>query len=348
MASLTSAALHFALNYTQMFEHYLFQDRDIDSNLIFCISYMVFGNGAACVYATTQGKLFETVLDVANAWYNNQVVDQHLVIHLADRKASRLNTETPAFRSKKGITVFGHLRALFRHAEMQRLVVETPMKLSRIVTFLNQFVGLQTQRKEHGEHIEYEVDWPRSFAILGELAKCSREVGESFQYARPVHLLRIMSMVSNAILNDMMLLSQVLDPEKYAPPVEAEVQDVLVSGSRFALLKENISNIKAFSFHHYMHLLLAEMMKAAPNVINLNIAPYRDKDLRAIFEEFVLKSPFTGDRERMKLMLLEYPLQSELRLSDDADDRTRRSLADPSRHVEKERRSHARSVSPLP
>ena len=256
------------------------------------------------------------MLNVAHAWYTNQVVNGRLTIPPKDidrsnaADAARLETDSPAFRGKKGNTVFGHLRALFRHEEMQRLIVRNPQMFTRTVYFLKMFVGLQTQQKEHGEHVEYEVEWPRSFAILGELAKCCRELGEAFQYAEIQQLLGNIVTVSNRVLRDMMLMSHTLDPEKYARPVETDVLDVLVHGSRFTLIKEDVSVIRAFSFHHYMNLLFAEMIKSLRKSLAQLDLRYRQSDLRYTIESSVLQSTGTVDCERMKLMLIEYPMQS--------------------------------------
>jgi E3 ubiquitin-protein ligase UBR1 len=257
------------------------------------------------------------VLDVAHAWYTNQVVNGHLTLPPAENvpsegsETAQLDTDSPAFRGKKGITVFGHMRALFRHEEMQRLIVRSPAMFTRTVNFLNMFVGLQTQRKEDGGHIEFEVDWPRSFAILGELAKCCREFGEAYQYADLEKLLADIAIVATRIMSDMMLMSSTLDRTRYAQPVMADVENVLVRGSRHTLIKENVSQIEAFSFHHYMNLLLAEMLKAVRKVIGFSNGQHRGADLRSIFESTVLKAQGAPDVELMKLLLVEYPMQSE-------------------------------------
>ena len=294
-----------------MFEHYLFHDRDLDTNLIFSVAYMVFGHGEACAYASTHAGLYDTILDVARAWYTNQVYEQRLTIPPA-LESSRLETETQAFRGKKGVTIFGHVRVLFRHEEMQRLIVSSPDMFNKAVDLLNLFVGIQTQKREHGDHVEYEVDWPRSFAILGELARSCRELGESFKFATPSQLFAGLANVSHRIVTDMVLISSTLDPEKYQRPVEHLVLNAIIPGSKFELLQHNVAKTEAFSFHHYIQLVFAEMVKAIRTVVPFEDGKYDGATFAQVFERHVFGWPDGEDAERMKLMLIEWPMQSEL------------------------------------
>ncbi|KAK4688582.1 hypothetical protein P7C73_g1532, partial [Tremellales sp. Uapishka_1] len=299
-------------------EHYLFQDRDLDTQLAVSTAYMVLGNGMACAWATTRNRLYYTVIDVIHSWYTNQTTMNHLIvppedIERADRSPeARLDYDTPAFRGKKGLALFGHVRALFKHEQMQKLVIAQPGLFGRIVAFINMFVGLQPQGREQVTHAEFEIDWPRSFSILGEMAKLCRELGYAFRLATPEQLVSSLSSISNRILLDIMLMSNTLDPDRYTRPSEHDVVDVLVPGSKHTLIKQNMSRVEAFSFHHYLHYLFAEMMKGTKRCFLLDEDEFTFK---MAIDQYVFRNPPPGDLERMKLMLIEYPMQKHVVLS---------------------------------
>lgn len=177
-------AVRFTLHYQRLFEIYLFHDRDADSGLLFCIAYMVLGNGRASAYATETTDLFGIVLNVAHAWFTGQVENDKLIIPPKDVDRSSNSPSSlmrpsaiPAFKGKKGIALFGQLRSLLQHEEIQRMLANDPKMLRRAAQFLNVFVGIQTQVKELDNHVEFEVDWPRTFVYLGDLSKSAREIG---------------------------------------------------------------------------------------------------------------------------------------------------------------------------
>ncbi|WVQ99973.1 hypothetical protein IAU59_007116 [Kwoniella sp. CBS 9459] len=318
-------ASRFALNYPRLIEHYLFQDRELDTNIIYSSAYLIFTNGQVCAATTSKGHLFTNVVHVAHAWYTGQVVknegNDRLVIppnqfDPNDTSAKgRLDLDLPAFRGKKGLAILGHLRYILRHKEIRKIIVRQPQLFNRAVAFINMFVGVQPQRREQGEHVEYEVDWLRSFVVLGDLSKMCREFGESFTLATPDQLLSSMAVVINRILCDMMLMSNTLDKERYSRPIEHDVDNVLVPGSSFTLIKQSVSRIEAFSFHHYMNLLLAELLKAARVVMPFENGLLKGLNFTEVIEKFALRSQNSGDGERMKLMILEYPMQKHVVLS---------------------------------
>ncbi|OCF37903.1 ubiquitin-protein ligase [Kwoniella heveanensis BCC8398] len=318
-------ASRFAINYPRLIEHYLFQDRELDTNIIYSSAYLIFTNGQVCAATTSKGHLFTNVVHVAHAWYTGQVVKNEGSDRLLippnqfdpndTSSKGRLDLDLPAFRAKKGLAILGHLRSIFRHTEMRKIIVRQPQLFNRAVAFINMFVGVQPQRREQGEHVEYEVDWLRSFVVLGDLAKMCREFGEAFTLATPDQLLSSMAVVINRILCDMMLMSNTLDKERYIRPIEHDVENVLVPGSSFTLVKQSVSRIEAFSFHHYMNLLLAEMLKAARVIMPFENGLLKGLNFREVIEKFALRSQNSGDGERMKLMILEYPMQKHVVLS---------------------------------
>ncbi|KAL7423887.1 E3 ubiquitin-protein ligase ubr1 [Cryptotrichosporon argae] len=308
-ASRRTFTCHFTRNYVRILEYYVFQDRDLDSFLAFSLAYMVLGNGSACAYASVQNpSLLLTVLDTTQAFYCNQHTGGR--INTADepgRTARRLDIDADnfAFRGKKGMTLFGHLRALCRHADIQRLIAANGAVFERALGFLNLFVGLQPQRRETGAHVEYEVEWVKSFAVLPDLVKLAKELGESFRFAAPAQVLDGMATVIRRITGDLLLQTPTLDPKRFVPPVMHDVADVLVQGTRHTLLKVSVMRLEAFSFHHHLHLTLAEMVRSFP-------PPETNETMRVVFERDVLRkvpAMSEGDVERLKLIMLEWSLQ---------------------------------------
>nr|XP_019044649.1 ubiquitin-protein ligase [Kwoniella bestiolae CBS 10118]OCF23579.1 ubiquitin-protein ligase [Kwoniella bestiolae CBS 10118] len=323
-----------AMNYPRLVEHYLFQERELDTNIIYSSAYLIFTDGAVCAHATTKGQLYHNVINVAHSWFTNQIVktdgcDRLIIppIHFdpADNSAKgRVDTDVPAFRSKKGLALLGHLRSMVRHPEMRQLIVRQPQLFNRALLFVNMFVGLQPQKREQSEHVEYEVDWYKSFIILPDMSKLCRELGEIFLSGTIDHVLGSMAVVVNRILTDMMLMSNTLDKEKYQRPVEHDVQDVLYKNSRFSLIKQSITRIEAFSFHHYLNYLLAEMVKSSANQLielnddtanNASTSSLKGLNFKQIVEKFVLRAQNQSDSERMKLMIIEWSIQTHVVLS---------------------------------
>ena len=306
-------ACRFGANYVSMFEHYLFHDRDLDTNLIFSIAYMIFGHGAACEYATDNVALFLTVIDVAKAWYTASSKKTKLIIPAPP--VDRIDTSGPAFRGKKATTVFGHVRLLFRHREMQSLIAQTSTLIDNTVQLLHLFVGMQPQHRVLTEHVEYEVEWPRSFAILAELARGCREFGECFKYGSLDDLVECLHKVAHQIFSDMTLHSPRLDKETWPMPTLHRLRHVLDHGSDTIVFQLNVAQIKAFSFHHYLHLLLAELFKTALTVIPANEdGVYRSLDLAELYDTYILDQGGGENIEQAKLLLMEWPLQSKCRL----------------------------------
>jgi E3 ubiquitin-protein ligase UBR1 len=333
-------ACRFASNYVRLFEHYLFIDRDPDTNLIYTIAYIGLGSGDIAAHAVEHAGFLSTVLDTAEAWYTNQVEDSRLVVPLMDQQI-RLDIDNVAFRGKKGTSAISHLRALFRHPEIQKLVLTNPQLFNRTLSFFNVFVGMQTQKREQGEHIEYEVEWQKCFVILAELGKCCREFGEMMRWATTSQIMSCLAVVANRILCDMMLMSPTLDPPRYHRPVEWIATGILIPGSSYNLIQNNVARVEAFSFHHYLNWVFAEMCKWLPNT-------WGGGNLIKEFESSILRTPNHADAERMKLLLIEYPLQSEYSSSRQAlMCRTCHRLANTRGHVEEEWSGYARSNSSL-
>lgn len=310
-------ATRYSVNYGHTFEHYLYQDRD-DSSLAFSMSYMLLGRSSACGEAIVESNLFRAVLETAYSYYSMKpkaIKDDDDSSNDQPDQPQRFDIESHAFRGKKGQTLLSHLRALLKYKEVKQQIVRDRELFDRTLSFLNRFVGLQSQRRELERHVEYEVDWIKSISVLPDLSKLSREFGESFQHSEPMALLDALHMVTTNIICDQTLVTTTLDPDFYNPPVWHDVNDVLRPNTHFYLLDLNVSRLAGFSFHHYMHLVLAEMLKAFALVCfpNPTDPTFSSPQLfTEMVEKQILRLPV---EEQSKLLLIEWPLEKHVVLS---------------------------------
>ena len=334
-------ATRFAVHYPRLFEIFLFHDRDADSGLLFCIAYMILGNGQASAYATRTAGLFYTVLDVAHAWFTGQVEDNKLLIPPDDidrrdpSDESRMRPESiAAFKGKKGIALFGQLRSLLQHDEIQKMLAGDPNMFRRAVQFLNVFVGIQTQVKEYHEHVEFEVDWPKTFVYLGDLSKCAREIGESLRFCtrKPAGYVQMMIELAMRVFRDICLDSNILDKSLYERLGYEHHSDLIVPRTKSRVLAVDAVHLPAFSFHHYVDLLFAEGLKhvdvlgwhkearmnedGMAEYVTVCDAPVAGSGIRTVtykqyMEEIILDGTDPDTMDLSKLILMEVPLQSE-------------------------------------
>lgn len=337
-------ASRYSLNYGHTFEHYLYQDRD-DSSLTFSMSYMLLGRSAACGQAIVESNLFRSVLETAFRYYSVPPPKGDDDKPSAQQE-DRFDIESPAFRGKKGLTLLSHLRALLKYKEVKAQLVRTPAIFEQTLNFLNHFVGLQSQRRYLDRHVEYEIDWVKSISVLPDLTKLAREFGEAFEIAEPGELLEALKLVHGRIVEDMTMVSSTLDPDHYESPTWHDVSNVLAPGAHYSLIKLDVTRIQGFSFHHYMHLVFAEMLKSIRTVCfdQATISELDDRSFTEMVEQNMFRTP---NPEHAKLMLIEWPLQSKSCVNS-TDNRTCRTFTDSSRHVGKERNGHAASVPSLP
>ncbi|KAL1406424.1 E3 ubiquitin-protein ligase ubr1 [Vanrija albida] len=289
-------ATRYSINYGHTFEHYLYQDRD-DSSLAFSMSYMLLGRSAACGEAIAESNLFRSVLETAFGYYALRPGD-------SPSQVNRFDVETPAFRGKKGLTLLSHLRALLKYKQVKAQLVSNHELFQRTLSFLNHFVGLQSQRRELDRHVEYEIDWVKSISVLPDLSKLAREFGESFQDTTPQDLVLAMMHVAKRIVYDMNLESSTLDPNLYSPLELHQVDNVLSPGSSYTVFSQDITRITGFSFHHYLHVLFAEMLKSLS-------ARFPDQPLSDIVANQILRT----NNPTTPLLLIEWPMQKHVVLA---------------------------------
>ncbi|ODN89141.1 hypothetical protein L198_06460 [Cryptococcus wingfieldii CBS 7118] len=148
-------------------------------------------NGPAAAYATAHDNLLFNIVQVAQ-WYTGQVVTTDGVVRLVIPPVSldkvdqaqkrRLDSEIPAFSvaGKKGLAIIRHIRSTIKHDETRRVIVKQNQLFNRLLGFIIIFVGIQPQRRQKGGHIEYEIEWLRSFIVLGDLSGPCRDMGDIF------------------------------------------------------------------------------------------------------------------------------------------------------------------------
>lgn len=305
-------ATRYSINYGHTFEHYLYQDRD-DSSLAFSMSYMLLGRSSACGEAIVESQLFRSVLETAFNYYSMKPALKDDEPPTSD--VQRFDIDSHAFRGKKGLTLLSHLRALLKYKEVKAQIVRDQGLFERTLVFLNHFVGLQSQRREMDRHVEYEIDWVKSISVLPDLSKLAREFGESFQHSDPERLLKAIRMVERRIIDDQTLKSTTLDRSMYEYPTFFNVENVLRPGTVYSVLDVNVARITGFSFHHYMHLVLAEMLKAYPTVF----FPDPSKCSPKVFAE-TLAAPYVPGTTAYAAwttmpFLIEFPMEKHVVLS---------------------------------
>ncbi|EIW67293.1 hypothetical protein TREMEDRAFT_33731 [Tremella mesenterica DSM 1558] len=311
-----SFACRFSINYPRLFEYFIYYDRDIEAMLIHSLAGQLFPDPVASLYATERAQLFNIVVDTAYAWYTLQMVEDRLRVpalrpgdlHPEAEAMVRINPDrNHAFRSKKGAVIMQHIRRLLKNERLQRLVVRVPSLFDRFLTLANIFVAMQSQAREMGEHVEFEVDWPKAFVVLGEMSRACRDFGSSFQFANSDQMLTALSRVLTKILHDQNMVTEILDPEKYYPPALHIVSNVLLEGVKCKLIQTDVMTIKAFSFHHYLHLLFAELLRWAPAVAHFQDEEGQDLSFDDFVDAMLFRSDL-GDPTIDKLTLLEVPL----------------------------------------
>jgi E3 ubiquitin-protein ligase UBR1 len=103
-----------------------------------------------------------------------------------------------------------------------------------------------------------------------------------------------------------MLKSDTLDKDKYKALEFTSTQSILIPDQSPEIVDLYTAQIKAFSFHHYLHLLFAECLK---NLRSLPV-PYRGLSLRELFDKLVCDT-IPDQTDYVKLVLFEAPMESE-------------------------------------
>ena len=326
-----TTALKIGVAYRNLLFQYLFQSRDQDSSLIFAFQYILFGLGPITEYVTKTLGLLGVILDCAEGWYSIGANHSAGLNNIVDRSARYDHTQmdfdpSNSSRLKKGTIILGHIRALFRHPEIERLVTESDF-FGQLVAFVHMFVGLQPQTRQLEEHVEYEIEWARSFQMLAELGKICRSMGEAWIHSSVGKMIPSLMDVAGRIRCEMNGSGTHSSPTKYGMVGPLSIVKSFGIKTNESLYYVDMAEAKEISFHDYLHYLLAEMIKRFMRL------PWVDGALSdgTTFPGLLERCMWTDDPND-KLLFLEVPMRSELlilqRIS--AHRRTRLACPDPS------------------
>lgn len=268
--------------------------------------------------ALANSELLQHVFYSVIAWYLGATAGGRLdyeMVATAD-PIPRFDAETNHMRNRKILAFYFYVRTMFRHPEVKRMIFQHPTIHNVMLRSIGFFVGLQPQQRQFDTHIEYEVDWARSFAVLTENARTVREYGLGWESAPHSDLLNALKQITRQIVDDMTLHSNRLDPARFRDAGLRAVVRILDPTSRRSFLDIDTSALPAFSFHHHLHYMLAEFMKhlarAPPDSIYMDDP--EEALLASWFVNDVLRSPSTSfsneEDYRRTLLIFEWPAES--------------------------------------
>ena len=210
------------------------------------------------------------MVEVLEAWYRHMPGDFRDRIPVpaqgrVDSIRREVHLRVIGHKNKKGIYLLAHLRGILMLDKVAQQVATSHNLISRLGQFMDIFIGMQPQAHEIVSHIGYEVDWYKGFALMAELAKTLRQLGECYQKADLQLVQDIVRFLMCRIIYDIQLRSDTLDPERYVEPEFRELlftygDDEYDSKTPWNFIQNQLHGIEAFSFHHYNHFLLGEMI----------------------------------------------------------------------------------------
>lgn len=211
------------------------------------------------------------MVEVLEAWYRNVSGDFRDAIPLdpigpLDTAQREANLRLIGHKNKKGAYLLAHLRSLLELDAVANWVGTTHTFVYRLGQFADLFIGMQPQAHEIENHINFEVDWYKPFNLMSELAKLMRQVGECYRHANFDLIFLVMRYLTGRIYNDICLWSDVHDQEKCLAPAWKKVEVKYSDGTKYPpgttinLIDQQLHGVEGFSFHHYNHYLLAEMI----------------------------------------------------------------------------------------
>jgi hypothetical protein len=240
------------------------------------------------------------------------------------------NLRSMAPKNKKGLNFVAHLRIFLELDAVADWVSKQDGLLRQIGQFTDLFIGMQPQAHETEHHVSYEIDWYKPFNFLAHFAILIKSLGECYQRAQPNDIFSAMRFTSDRILNDLCLRTDVLDPEKHPAPKSKKVKIAYSDGSSYPagqsliLLDQQLHGVSGFSFHHYNHFFMAQLIDSlARSIIHhghtmdfvdaLNLAIVAEEDT---YEEWWthqrMRSTAGCEEAWMRtLLLIDQPLSSK-------------------------------------
>jgi E3 ubiquitin-protein ligase UBR1 len=258
--------------------------------------------------------------------------DFHLLVPMPPRNPELI---TPASRAKfvkslnhihkRGLFLMSHLRECLWYKEVAQIVRQDRALLERLLQFIDLFDGIQPQRREVAQHLQYEVDWSGVFRTLAELAQTIRRFGECFVGADAGISSLSIVIVARRIRSNELFQTPTLDPAQWRQPEFKKVRPVLhehnqspSAGEDMEVIDCNLIRHSLFSFSSPSHYLLGWLIKG------LAATDYSFSGLMsgASFTELFLISiegrpghgsvfPDTEISDRPLLLLINQPLSSK-------------------------------------
>lgn len=280
--------------------------------------------------------LLSTMVEVLEAWYRHLPGDYRDAIPLApdssrDSAVREIHLRHLGHKNKKGIYLLTHLRTLLELDDVANWVGITQVFVHRVNQFADLFIGMQPQTHETEHHVQYEVDWYKPFNMMSELAKLMRQLGECYQNSSLGEICELIRSSVARIINDINLWSDVLDQAKTDSPLWREVKITYtdgtaypVGGTTLKLIVTALHGVEGFSFHHYNHYFLGQMIESLarvfgqhlpkidfPNMLTMVLATDEDE-----YDDF---TRYNGGELRYNvekafvntLLMIEQPLASE-------------------------------------
>lgn len=313
--------------YRKFFEDFALIERDADTNLLFCIAYMIWMNEDATSFALSLKDVVSEIITIAVAWYTDQVKGPHIANPVrallrpapitepdpdkpTETRTRFLNIEEgTGFRHKKGFPLLNHLQGVLHHPAGQRFVAENPRVFDSYAGLLNMFVGMQPQRRELGDHVLFEVEWTKPFGHLTELARNAKILGKCLKQVEPERIAHGIAQLVKRIWDDVTGQSEILTIRGIEPlNFRYTEHDVLNVGAEVNVVNVNTLTITHFTFHEYIHLALAEAVKAfhlfdriEPSIPNLSDT----------FDEVIRRAGGAGTPYEHRLAIFEAPMRSK-------------------------------------
>lgn len=259
----------------------MLEDRETDALILGGLTAIILARGHPLTIATglrirnpaeSPNSILHDLISIIQVWYTDKMDPGQLRLPLTDPDRARPYNHEEfdriiGSRARRGGYLLNQVRYLLAHDEIAYAVKYDISLFPRIVNMLGAFVGIYTQYHALGSHIKYEAEYNRSFTILSDVSHVGKDLGNSFlrflgsgTIADCAPWAQI-SQVVRRICADTQLETKILDKTKYRLPVTHVLKGILCPNNEVTVYDLQVWGIEAFSFHHYLHFLLGELVK---------------------------------------------------------------------------------------
>ena len=253
-------ALRVAAIYPRMIEMFVLHDREPQHSL-YHLTVQLFSVPSIAAQLVVERGFGTTVLHVLHALFANESDTRLGALVLPASRPARggAHVDTPLLRQPECYHIFHDVRHLLASADVQRhMAAHAAPCLDAWLDFFSLFHGIAPDVRAAHAHVEFESElWIQVFHISAHLGRIAKLIGESFVHANEAQLAAALRYAAERILACAAELSA-LDAATHVPLSTHEV--VLPGGAATAVAFHVAS--QPVSFHHPMHWLFAEMLKA--------------------------------------------------------------------------------------